>query len=76
MGRFKLSVGFIYAQALLDYLKDVPGLKRLDPAGSFRRRRETVGDLDILAICGKGCKVMEQFTKYGDVAEVLAQGET
>ena len=76
MGRFKLSVGFTYAQALLDYLKDVPGLKRLDPAGSFRRRRETIGDLDILAICGKGCKVMERFTKYGDVAEVLSQGET
>jgi len=76
MGRFKLSVGFIYAQALLDYLKDVPGLKRLDPAGSFRRRRETIGDLDILAICGKGCKVMDRFAKYGDVAEVLSKGET
>jgi len=76
MGRFKLSVGFTYAQALLDYLKDVPGLKRLDPAGSFRRRRETIGDLDILAICGKDCKVMERFTKYGDVAEVLSSGET
>jgi DNA polymerase (family 10) len=76
MGRFKLSVGFTYAQSLLDYLKGVPGLKRLDPAGSFRRRRETIGDLDILAICGKGCKVMDRFTKYGDVAEVLAKGET
>ena len=76
MGRFKLSVGFTYAQALLDYLKNVPGLKRLDPAGSFRRRRETIGDLDILAICGKGCKVMDRFSKYGDVAEVLSSGET
>ena len=76
MGRFKLSVGFTYAQALLDYLKNVPGLKRLDPAGSFRRRRETIGDLDILAICGKGCKVMDRFSKYGDVAEVLSRGET
>jgi DNA polymerase (family 10) len=76
MGRFKLSTGFTYAQSLLDYLKGVPGLKRLDPAGSFRRRRETIGDLDILAICGKGCKVMDRFTQYGDVAEVLAKGET
>ncbi len=76
MGRFKLSVGFTYAESLLDYLKGVPGLKRLDPAGSFRRRRETIGDLDILAICGKGCKVMDRFTQYGDVAEVLAKGET
>ncbi|MBM4329950.1 MAG: DNA polymerase/3'-5' exonuclease PolX [Deltaproteobacteria bacterium] len=76
IGRFKLSVGFIYAQALLEYLKEVPGVKRLDPAGSFRRRKETIGDLDILAICGKACKVMDRFTEYGDVAEVLSQGET
>ncbi|MGE5253388.1 MAG: DNA polymerase/3'-5' exonuclease PolX [Planctomycetaceae bacterium] len=76
MGRFKLSVGFQYAEALLRHLKGVAGVKRLDPAGSFRRRRETIGDLDILAICGKGCKVMDRFTGYGDVAEVLARGET
>jgi len=76
MGRFKLSVGFQYAEALLRHLKGVLGVKRLDPAGSFRRRRETIGDLDILAICGKGCKVMDRFVGYGDVAEVLARGET
>jgi len=76
MGRFKLSVGFQYAEALLRHLKGAPGVKRLDPAGSFRRRRETIGDLDILAICGKGCKVMDRFAGYGDVAEVLAKGDT
>ena len=76
MGRFKLSVGFTYAQALLEYLKGIPGLKRLDPAGSFRRHRETIGDLDLLAICGRGCKVMDRFTTYGDVAEVISEGET
>jgi DNA polymerase (family 10) len=76
MGRFKLSVGYTYARALLEYLKDTPGVKRLDPAGSFRRQKETIGDLDILAICGRGCKVMDRFTKYGDVAEVISQGET
>ncbi|MGD0626097.1 MAG: DNA polymerase/3'-5' exonuclease PolX [Thermodesulfobacteriota bacterium] len=76
MGRFKLSVGYTYSRALLEYLKDTPGVKRLDPAGSFRRQKETIGDLDILAICGKGCKVMDRFTKYGDVAEVISKGET
>lgn len=76
IGRFKLSLGFIYAQALLEYLGAVPGVKRLDPAGSFRRRRETIGDLDILAICSKNCKVMDRFTEYGDVAEVISKGET
>jgi DNA polymerase (family 10) len=76
MGRFKLSVGFTYAEALMEYLKDVPGVKRLDPAGSFRRKRETIGDLDILAICGKNCKVMDRFTGYSDVSQVIARGET
>lgn len=76
IGRFKLSVGFIYAKALLEYLKEVPGVKQLEAAGSFRRRKETIGDLDILAICGKGCRVMERFAEYGEVAEVLARGET
>jgi DNA polymerase (family 10) len=76
IGRFKLSTGFTYAEALERHLRDVPGVKRLDPAGSFRRRSETIGDLDILAICAKGLKVMERFTAYGEVKDVIAKGET
>jgi DNA polymerase (family X) len=76
IGRFKLSVGFHYAQELLKALEKTPGLKRLDVAGSLRRRKETIGDLDILAICGKGCQVMDRFTEYEEVAEVLSKGET
>ncbi len=76
MGRFKLSVGFTYAEALREYLKDVSGVQRLDAAGSLRRRRETIGDLDILAICGRNCQVMDRFVEYGDVVEVLSKGET
>ena len=74
--RFKISVGLTYAQALMDYLKQSPGVRRLECAGSFRRWRETIGDLDILAICGKNCRIMDHFTKYGAVAELLAKGET
>ena len=76
VGRFKLSTGFTYAEALGRYLRDVPGVKRLDPAGSFRRRRETIGDLDILAICTKTSKVMDRFVNYGEVKEVISKGET
>ncbi len=76
IGRFKLSTGFTYAEALGRYLGDVPGVKRLDPAGSFRRRRETIGDLDILAICAKTSKVMDRFVTYGEVKEVISKGET
>ncbi len=76
IGRFKLSVGFIYATALMEYLEGVPGVKQLEAAGSFRRRRETIGDLDLLATCGQGCPVMKKFTEYSDIAEVLSKGET
>ena len=76
IGRFRLSIGFTYAGALERYLGDVPGVKRLDPAGSFRRRSETIGDLDILAICAKSSKVMDRFTAYGEVKDVIAKGET
>jgi DNA polymerase (family 10) len=76
IGRFKLSTGFTYAEALERYLREVPGVKRLDPAGSLRRRSETIGDLDILAICAKGSKIMDQLAAYGEVQDVIAKGET
>ncbi len=76
LGRFKLDVAFSYAEALVEYLKRVKGVKQLEPAGSLRRRCETVGDLDILAICDKNSPVMDKFTTYDDVEEVIAKGET
>jgi DNA polymerase (family 10) len=76
LGRFKLSVGVSYAEALVDYLRKVKGVKRLEPSGSLRRRCETIGDLDILAICAKNSPIMDKFTTYDDVEEVIAKGET
>ncbi len=76
VGRFKLSVGMSYAAELVAYLSKVKGVRTLEPAGSLRRRQETIGDLDILAICGAGCKVMDAFTEYEEVEEVIAKGET
>ena len=76
LGRFKLSVGFTYAEALTAYLSAAPGVKEVEPAGSLRRRRETIGDLDILIICKKSGPVMEHFVNYPDVGEVLAKGDT
>jgi len=76
LGRFKLSVGLSYAQGLVDYLEGVKGVKRLEPSGSLRRRCETIGDVDILAICDRNSPIMGQFTSYDDVEEVIAKGET
>ncbi|MFO8035906.1 MAG: DNA polymerase/3'-5' exonuclease PolX [Anaerolineales bacterium] len=66
-----------YVRSLTGYLQDAPGLERLEVAGSFRRRKETVGDIDILAIAGEEPeRIMDHFTAYSAVAEVIAAGET
>src|SRR5690606_38855298 len=53
-----------------------PGVERLEVAGSFRRRRETVGDLDLLAVCDHAEPVMRHFTRFEGVERVEAAGDT
>lgn len=64
------------AVPLVNYLKAVDGVKQVTVAGSYRRHRETVGDLDILATAAKGSPVIRRFIAYEDVAEVVSQGST
>ncbi len=64
------------AGRLLAHLKRADGVKRLVVAGSYRRRRETVGDLDILATARKDSDVVERFTEFDDVGEVVSHGST
>ena len=45
-------------------------------AGSFRRRRETVGDLDILITCAKGATAINHFVKYEEIDKILSKGTT
>jgi DNA polymerase (family 10) len=65
-----------FADALVAYLQAVPGVDRVVVAGSYRRGKETVGDLDILATVRGESPVMTKFTHYEEVAKVLAQGST
>lgn len=74
--RFRLAVAAQYAEALVAYLKAVSGVAAVTIAGSFRRMRETVGDLDILVAARAGSPVMERLRSYDEVKEVLASGET
>jgi len=74
--RFKLAVAAQYAQPLTAYLRATPGVGQVVIAGSFRRMRETVGDLDILVTARSSGKVMERFVQYDEVREVLSQGDT
>jgi len=72
--RFKLAVAAQYAEALRAHLAAVPGVTQVTVAGSFRRMRETVGDLDVLVETRAPDSVMQRFTAYDEVAEVLAAG--
>jgi DNA polymerase (family 10) len=67
-----------YARALVEYLKAGGGIEQIDVAGSFRRRKETIGDLDIVVACApkQAGAVIERFGKFGDVKQVAAQGDT
>ena len=62
-------------EPLLTYLKQVPQIKTITAAGSFRRCQDTVGDLDILAVTTNGSKAIEYFVKYSAAIKVMSQGE-
>jgi DNA polymerase (family X) len=71
--RFKLSVAEAEAEALVGYLHDGG---RIVVAGSYRRRRDTVGDLDLLITAKDAAAVGDKLVRYENVAEVLAHGPT
>jgi len=74
--RWKLAVAAQYARSLENWLAKLPGVERVAVAGSYRRMRETVGDLDVLVAARAGSPVMRRFVAYDEVREVLAQGAT
>ncbi|HFD79756.1 MAG TPA: DNA polymerase/3'-5' exonuclease PolX [Gammaproteobacteria bacterium] len=74
--RFKLVVAAQYAEPLVEYLRSIDGVKQVEVAGSYRRARETVGDLDILATARNGRRVIERFVAYDEVESVLSRGST
>jgi DNA polymerase (family X) len=74
--RFKLAVAAQYAEPLKKYLEKIRGVKRVVLAGSYRRFRETVGDIDILVTAADSGKVMDRFVSYDEVEKVPAQGPT
>ncbi|KQW20952.1 DNA polymerase III [Afipia sp. Root123D2] len=71
--RFKLSVAEAEAEALVAFLR---GSGRAVVAGSYRRRRDTVGDLDVLVTAKNGAAVGNRLVEYENVAQVVAHGPT
>jgi DNA polymerase (family 10) len=79
-GRFHLDDAEIAAERLTLYLKDFPGIESVTPAGSLRRGRDTVGDLDML-VTGPACEedavsaAVEYTAAYPPIAELIARGQ-
>ncbi len=74
--RFKLPFAEAEARALIDWLERGKGCGRVVVAGSCRRRKDTVGDLDILATAQDGAAVGDQLAAYENTAKLLARGPT
>jgi DNA polymerase (family X) len=74
--RFKLARAEEMVTPLFKELKGAKGVEEIAIAGSFRRRAETVGDVDILVAAETSGDIMARFAKHDDVAKVLAEGET
>jgi len=75
-GRIPLGIAMPTACELITQIKKIAGVKKAQIAGSLRRRAETIGDIDILVEANDGQKVLEKFTKFRQVREILASGTT
>jgi DNA polymerase (family 10) len=75
-GRVSLGVAWPVAAELLEQLQNLPGVQVVSAAGSLRRMKATVGDLDLLAAAEDGEKVTAAFARFPQVAEVVLQGPT
>jgi DNA polymerase (family 10) len=74
-GRFLLNFAQQTADELSSYLGAVDGVARVTPAGSFRRSKDTVGDLDLLVTGPGAAAALDAFAKHSKVQELLAKGE-
>lgn len=75
-GRLLLGDALPVAESIIDKLMKSSLVERAVVAGSARRMRETVGDLDILALSDKGAEVMDFFSKLSEVSNVIVKGPT
>jgi len=74
--RFPLAVARSEAESLLAHLRATPGVVEAVAAGSLRRERATVGDIDLLVVSDAGTPVTRRFVEYPKVRDVLAKGRT
>lgn len=75
-GRMNLGMAFPVAKRIVELLRKKTGSQKIEWAGSLRRMREDIGDIDILATGPDHQKIIDAFTHLPEVKEVLASGET
>jgi DNA polymerase (family 10) len=75
-GRFRLAEGLLQAESVVEELRNIKGVTRIEVAGSCRRMKETIGDIDILVIARSPEKIMDAFTGMKTVEDVIARGDT
>ncbi len=75
-GRMNLGLAFPLANSIVESMKRRTGIEKIEVAGSLRRMREDIGDIDILATGPEGREIIVAFTGLPEVKEVLASGET
>ncbi len=74
-GRYRLDTAYETAQQIADYLRECRPVDQVTPAGSFRRGRETVGDLDLLVTGGDHAAIRDHFAKFRGIVQILGKGE-
>jgi DNA polymerase (family 10) len=75
-GRVKLVDADQHVAPLVDYLGRSPNVEQIEVAGSYRRRKETVRDIDLLVVSGRSDAAVEHFLAYPEVKKVDSSGET
>jgi DNA polymerase (family X) len=73
-GRFRLDTAYETAEVLTAWLRDSKAVEEVTPAGSLRRGRETVGDLDLLVTGRDHGAIADHFVKFPGIASILAKG--
>ena len=74
--RFRWAYAEAFAVELVRFLKKARGLREIEVAGSYRRKKETVGDLDILVTAKEPAQIIEHFVTFPDIKTVISKGQT
>jgi DNA polymerase (family X) len=74
--RIPLPAAERFAERILEHIRQTTGVIKAILAGSYRRRRDTIGDLDILVSCRNPAAVIDRFVAYADVDQIVSKGTT